>query len=92
MYQLQPVLFLWGDIMEIDLLTESRISISELAQMLGVTTPTVWRWRKFGVRGVRLETFMLGGRRYTTRESHRRFVERTTAAANGEPLEAASHV
>lgn len=70
--------------MAIDLLAEKRLSITELAGQLGVAIPTVWRWRQKGVRGVRLETFMLGGRRFTTQEAHRRFVERTTAAANGE--------
>ena len=79
--------------MEIDLLAENRVPIAKLARQLGVTTSTVWRWRQKGVRGVRIETFMLGGRRFTTRESYRRFVERTTAAANGEtPKKDATHV
>jgi len=67
-----------------DLLAENRISMTELARQLGVTIPTIWRWRQRGIRGVRLETFMLGGRRFTTQEAHRRFVDRTTAAADGE--------
>jgi len=69
--------------MQNDLLSERRVSMTELARQLGVTIPTIWRWRQRGVRGVRLETFMIGGRRFTTQEAHRRFVEATTAAADG---------
>lgn len=32
-----------------------------------------------------LETFNIGGRRYTTQEAFQRFVERSTVAANGTP-------
>ena len=35
---------------------------------------TLWRWRNRGVRGVRLETFPVGGRVYTTREALLRFL------------------
>jgi len=69
--------------MENDLLSESRISMTELARKLDVTIPTIWRWRQRGVRGIKLETFMIGGRRYTTDEAHRRFVEAVTRAADG---------
>ena len=44
---------------------------------------TLHRWRLRGVRSVKLETFLIGGRRYTSREALERFIERTTAAANG---------
>jgi hypothetical protein len=36
-----------------------------------------------GIRGVRLETVMIGGIRYTSCEALERFVAATTAAANG---------
>ena len=44
---------------------------------------TVWRWYKRGVRGVRLETAVVGGRRYTSRQAIQRFIDRCTAAADG---------
>ena len=47
---------------------------------------TVWRWVNRGVRGTRLETVVVGGRRYTSREAIARFVAATTASANGEQL------
>jgi len=39
---------------------------------------TVWRWVKRGVRGVKLETIVVGGRRYTNVAAIERFVEATT--------------
>ncbi len=44
---------------------------------------TIWRWFRRGVKRVRLETVVIGGRRYTSREAIQRFVERTTAAVDG---------
>ena len=46
---------------------------------------TIYRWRLRGIRGVKLETFLIGGRRFTSREAIERFTERITAVANGEP-------
>jgi hypothetical protein len=42
---------------------------------------TIWRWIQRGCRGVRLETWLVGGRRFTSLEAIDRFIERTTAAA-----------
>jgi len=65
-----------------NLLEEDRISLTELARREGVNICTVWRWAQRGVKGIKLETFCVGGRRYTTQEAFARFVERSTAAAN----------
>lgn len=35
---------------------------------------TLHRWRLHGVRGVRLETILVGGLRYTSREAIERFI------------------
>ena len=35
---------------------------------------TVRRWSTTGIRGVRLQTALIGGRRYTSREAIRRFI------------------
>lgn len=70
------------------LLTEERISVAKLARREKKSPVTVWRWTTRGVRGVKLETYCVGNRRYTTEEAWGRFVERTTAAANGEPIPA----
>ena len=51
------------------------ISPSEAAALMpnGVTARTINRWRMRGVRGRVLESVMIGGRAYTTREALRRF-------------------
>jgi hypothetical protein len=46
---------------------------------------TVWRWVLKGVRGIKLETFVVGCQRFTTAEAIERFIAATTAKANGEP-------
>ena len=38
-----------------------------------------------GRAGVKLETILISSKHYTSREALQRFVERTTAAADGEP-------
>ena len=45
---------------------------------------TVWRWVQRGVRGHRLETILVGGRRFCSFEAIFRFVEATTEAADGD--------
>ena len=45
---------------------------------------TLHRWRLRGVRGVRLETCLIGGRRFTSKEALDRFSAAATAAADGE--------
>jgi len=49
---------------------------------------TLWRWRAPGIRGVKLESMMYGGRRVTSLEALDRFFERVTAAADGAPARA----
>ncbi len=44
---------------------------------------TVHRWRQRGARGVKLETILVGGTRYTSSEALQRFFTASTAAADG---------
>jgi hypothetical protein len=70
-------------------LSESLLTLSTAARELpgpsgkGVHVSTLWRWSFRGVRGIRLETVLIGGIRYTSREALERFVASTTAAADG---------
>jgi hypothetical protein len=64
------------------LLREQRISLSKLAGEQDISTPTAWRWAQRGIKGIRLETFSLGGRKFTTREAFERFVEQVSRAAS----------
>lgn len=47
---------------------------------------TAWRWYRKGVHGIRLETTVIGGRRYTSREALDRFLSAVTSAADSEPI------
>ena len=46
-----------------------RKTLKEFARELGVSLPTVWRWSTKGVRGKRLETIVIGGRRWVLQSS-----------------------
>lgn len=54
----------------------------------GVSPPTPWRWAMKGVKGIRLESWMIGGIRMTSDEALERFFIAVTAAANGAPVQA----
>ncbi len=62
---------------------EPRLTLTQAARQLGLHVATIHRWRLRGVRGVRLETYCLGGLRFTTLPALERFAERCTAAADG---------
>ena len=70
----------------IDITKETAISLTDAAKRLPSRprVETLWRWRTTGCHGIRLETALIGGRRVTSIEALQRFVDRTTAAADGE--------
>lgn len=43
---------------------------------------TVWRWINCGIGGKKLETFRIGGKRYTSSEAIHRFVKALTLAGD----------
>lgn len=47
---------------------------------------TLHRWRLTGVRGIRLETVLIGGLRYTSREAISRFIAAQNAADSPTPV------
>ena len=71
----------------IDLDHEQPISITQAARLIPgrPNVSTIWRWIQNGVRGEKLGTVAVGGRRFTTAEAIARFIAATTAKANGEP-------
>jgi hypothetical protein len=79
--------------MAIDIQTENPIPFGKAAKLIpnrrggqGIDPCTLWRWATRGIRGMKLETILIGGIRYTSAEALQRFFERTTAAANGETV------
>ncbi len=74
----------------IDLTSETVIPISQAPKYYPYGRPnlsTVYRHFRSGCRGARLESFVAGGRRFTTVEAIGRFVERTTANSAGATLQ-----
>ncbi|MBN71629.1 MAG: hypothetical protein CME32_20405 [Gimesia sp.] len=54
---------------------QNRQSINEVAQNLGVHPATVWRWTHSGVKGRRLKTIRIGGRRFVLRNDLEHFLK-----------------
>lgn len=74
--------------MSIEISSETLLTVPQAAQRLPGQPhiSSLHRWRSHGVRGVKLETVLIGGRRFTSVEALERFAARTTAAAEGQPL------
>ena len=59
----------------IDVTTEQLLTLPQAAATLpgNPSVATMWRWRVKGARGRRLESVVLGGKVYTSREALQRF-------------------
>jgi hypothetical protein len=71
-----------------DLESDTLLSLAEAAKKLPgrPAVSTLHRWRLHGIRGVRLVTCMVGGRRFVSTDAIEQFIAETTAAADGQPL------
>ena len=64
------------------ILAEERLPVTTAArEVFHVSPATAWRWCLRGCRGSRLESLLIGGVRYTSRQACDRFI----AALNGSP-------
>ncbi len=72
-------------VLSVSLLAEQPLTISQAAKTAPgrPSVSTCWRWAMKGVRGVKLESYVRGGRRFTTADALQRFIYRTTAASDG---------
>ena len=74
--------------MPIDVNRERLLTVSAASKSLPERrhTATIWRWFHRGCRGVRLESVLIGGRRYTSKEALQRFIANTSqeGGANNE--------
>jgi len=59
-----------------------RQSPNEVARTLGIHIATVWRWILHGVRGRKLSSVVIGGRRYITREALTDFLSTRNVPSN----------
>ena len=75
----------------IDPIKEELIPFSKLSSWceknLGnrVSPSSLHRWRLNGIRGVKLETILIGGRRYSSPQKICEFFQRATIAQDGPP-------
>jgi hypothetical protein len=71
----------------IDLRAEELLSFGDATKALPGRPhiSSIYRWASRGVRGAKLESVLVGGRRYTSVEAVERFCARATAAASREP-------
>lgn len=62
---------------------EQPISLAEAATLVpgGAHMATVSRWATVGFSGIKLETYTVGRRRFTSREAVTRFIDRCNALA-----------
>ena len=67
----------------IDVKRETTLRLTQVPDELSSRphVATVWRWCLRGVRGVKLESLVVGGVRYTSHEA----IERFLARLNGQP-------
>lgn len=70
--------------MAIDIQSDRILTFQEAARSLPGTPhlSTLHRWRLKGIRGVRLKSCLIGGKRYTSREALQQFVDATSAATD----------
>ncbi|NLF68882.1 MAG: DUF1580 domain-containing protein [Candidatus Anammoximicrobium sp.] len=66
--------------MRIDLTRERLLNLICAAKSIPVAPSTIWRWHRHGVKGCRLDTILIGGKRFTSVEALQRFSEALTAA------------
>lgn len=62
-----------------ELMQEDRITPHDLAPLFGVTRHTVLSWMDEGYEGLKLESYRIGRKRYSTKQAAERFL----AAMNG---------
>jgi hypothetical protein len=69
-----------------DILNERRLSIPALAKRENISVGCGWRWVLYGVRGgIRLESCLIGGKRFTSEEAIERFISRINAEPGTTP-------
>ena len=74
--------------MSIDINSEDLVRFGEAARQFpggAIAIQTLHRWRLRGVRGARLETVLIGGSRFTSKQAIDRFVAAQNAGDSSAP-------
>lgn len=73
------------------LLDEDRLPVARAGrEIFKVNGATAWRWCLRGCRGIKLESLLIGGVRYTSREACVRFLGTLNGTPNPQPSLTAS--
>jgi len=79
----------------IEIEKENLVLLSEVPKILpkrkgkAVHLSACYRWMRSGLSGVRLETILVGGQRFTSTQALNRFWARVTAVRDGIPVDKA---
>jgi hypothetical protein len=67
----------------IDIRREELLTLGQASRSLPgkPALSTCWRWHRKGVRGIRLETIVIGGKRFTSAQAIERFALALTTAS-----------
>lgn len=69
------------------ILDADRLSLTEAAQRLKRNVATLWRWSSRGVRGRKLPTITIGGRRYVLVSDLEEFLSAGREVGETQPVE-----
>ena len=61
---------------------KKRMTLTQVAKELDVSVSTAWRWVTRGVKGRRLKSFLVGGRRFVTRRALNEFLRTSDESAD----------
>jgi len=74
-----------SDTLSFDAVPYSPSGLQKAGVNPGPSPATLHRWRLRGLAGIRVRTFLRGGRRFVTRSALAEFFEQVTAARDGVP-------
>jgi len=58
---------------------DAPLTLARIARELDMQYQSVWHWYKYGRNGIRLQTWTVGGRRYTTKKALQDFTRAARA-------------
>ena len=71
---------------------KKKLTFTQVAQEVGVNTSTVWRWATRGVKGRKLKSQLVGGRRFISRQNLAEFLRPVDEPTNVLPHDDATDV
>lgn len=71
----------------LDVNSENLLLVKDIAQRFKIHPSTLWRWLKYGKKGVYLAVRKVGGHWYTSEEAFQRFCDEVTLVALGDQPE-----